>query len=213
MLATVTFGVVRGGHVAGDRSTNLRDARDAVANAAGFRITSIALAGQQATDAARKSSPPPASPAAPRSCSSTPPTARARLKANPWIAEATVLKLYPGRLHIAVTEREAFALWQKDGKVAVIAGDGTVLEPFVVAALRQAAAGGRRRRRNAGPRTSSRCSTAIRLVRDQVQRRGAGRRAALEPAAEERHRRAAAGGRRRDGARHAGRSSTATRSS
>jgi cell division protein FtsQ len=26
--------------------------------------------------------------------------ARARLKANPWIADATVLKLYPGRLQI-----------------------------------------------------------------------------------------------------------------
>ena len=28
--------------------------------------------------------------------------ARARLKANPWIADATVLKLYPDRLHITV---------------------------------------------------------------------------------------------------------------
>ena len=96
---------------------------------AGFRITSIALAGQRRLtreeildtagitgrssllflDAAE---------------------ARARLKANPWIAEATVLKLYPGRLHIAVTERDAFALWQRDGKVEVIADDGTVVEPY-----------------------------------------------------------------------------------
>ena len=57
--------------------------------------------------------------------------ARARLKTNPWIAEATVLKLYPGRLHIEVTERQAFALWQKDGKVAVVASDGTMVEPYV----------------------------------------------------------------------------------
>ena len=56
--------------------------------------------------------------------------ARTRLKANPWIAEATVLKLYPGRLHIAVTERDAFALWQRDGKVEVIADDGAVVEPY-----------------------------------------------------------------------------------
>jgi cell division protein FtsQ len=42
-----------------------------------------------------------------------------------------VLKLYPGRLHIAVTERQAFALWQKNGKVTVIADDGTVVEPYV----------------------------------------------------------------------------------
>jgi cell division protein FtsQ len=32
-----------------------------------------------------------------------------------------------------VTEREAFALWQKDGKVSVISSDGTVVEPFVSA--------------------------------------------------------------------------------
>src|SRR5208282_724246 len=57
--------------------------------------------------------------------------ARARLLANPWIADASVLKLYPDRLQIAVTERKAFALWQKDGRLNVIAADGTVLEPFV----------------------------------------------------------------------------------
>jgi cell division protein FtsQ len=57
--------------------------------------------------------------------------ARARLLANPWIADAAVLKLYPDRLQITVTERLAFALWQKDGRVSVIAQDGTVLEPFV----------------------------------------------------------------------------------
>ncbi len=50
---------------------------------------------------------------------------------NPWIAEATVLKLYPGRLRIEIKERKPFALWQKDGRVSLIAADGTVLEPFV----------------------------------------------------------------------------------
>ena len=58
--------------------------------------------------------------------------ARARLLANPWIAEATVQKLLPDRLAITITEREAFALWQKSGRVGVIAGDGTVLEPYVM---------------------------------------------------------------------------------
>jgi cell division protein FtsQ len=53
------------------------------------------------------------------------------LMANPWIADAAVLKLYPNRLQITITERQAFALWQKDGRVKVIAADGTVLEPFV----------------------------------------------------------------------------------
>ena len=39
-----------------------------------------------------------------------------------------MLKLYPGELQIGIKEREPFALWQKDGRVAVIADDGTVLE-------------------------------------------------------------------------------------
>jgi cell division protein FtsQ len=51
--------------------------------------------------------------------------------ANPWIADAAILKLYPDRLQITVTERQAFALWQEDGRLSVIAADGTVLEPFV----------------------------------------------------------------------------------
>jgi cell division protein FtsQ len=56
---------------------------------------------------------------------------RERLKGNPWIADATVLKLYPGRLQIHITERQPYALWQKDGRVSVIAEDGTVLEAYV----------------------------------------------------------------------------------
>jgi cell division protein FtsQ len=129
VLATAGFGVVRGDHIPAILD-EMRDWRDAAANAAGFRITSIAMAGQKELtreevltiagitgrtsllflDAAE---------------------ARARLKENPWIAEANVLKLFPSRLHITVTEREAFALWQKDGKVSVIAVDGTVVEPYV----------------------------------------------------------------------------------
>jgi cell division protein FtsQ len=35
------------------------------------------------------------------------------------------------RLQITVTEREAFALWQQQGKVQVIAADGTVLSAKV----------------------------------------------------------------------------------
>ncbi len=128
VLASVAYGTVRGGHVPVVMA-ELRDFRNSVANLAGFRITSIALAGQRRLtredildtagvtgrssllflDAAEM---------------------RARLKANPWIAEANVLKLYPSRLHIAITERDAFALWQRDGKVEVIAEDGTVVEPY-----------------------------------------------------------------------------------
>ena len=57
--------------------------------------------------------------------------ARTRLLTNPWVAEATVLKLYPGRLRIEIKERKAFALWQRDARISLIANDGTVLEPDV----------------------------------------------------------------------------------
>src|SRR5450759_2231810 len=129
LLASASYGAVIGGHVP-VIVAQVQDICDAAANSAGFRISEIALAGEHEVgreniltlagitdrssllflDAAR---------------------ARARLLTNPWIAEATVLKLYPGRLRIEITERRAFALWQKDGRVALIAADGTVLEPNV----------------------------------------------------------------------------------
>ena len=45
-IATAAFGVVRGGHIP-EVVDELRDWRDEAANAAGFRITSIAMAGQK----------------------------------------------------------------------------------------------------------------------------------------------------------------------
>ena len=85
-------------------STQVQDFADSAANSAGFRMTEIALTGEHQLsreeilalagitgrssllflDAAH---------------------ARARLLANPWIAEATVLKLYPDRLRIGIKER------------------------------------------------------------------------------------------------------------
>ena len=91
-----------------------------------------------------------------------PPSVRDKLKANPWIADATVLKLYPGQLQIDIVERSAFALWQQDGRLSVIADDGAVLEPYRVAPLHLAAAGGRQGRRNPRAGISWRCSRAIR---------------------------------------------------
>ncbi len=67
---------------------------------------------------------------------------RQRLMQLPLVKSARVLKLYPDHLVIAIEEREPNALWQRDGKVAVIAADGTVIDelnddrflglPFVV---------------------------------------------------------------------------------
>ena len=129
LLATLAYGIV-----VGDRmpaiTGGLKDARDAAANAAGFRIASIALSGERHVGREEILS----------AAGVTGTTsllffdveeARDRLKTNPWIADATVLKLYPDRLQIGIKEREAFALWQKAGRVSVVAGDGTELEPYV----------------------------------------------------------------------------------
>jgi cell division protein FtsQ len=107
-------------------AAQVQDICDTAANGLGFRIAEISLAGQHEVsreniialagitgrssllflDAAKT---------------------RARLLTDPWIADATVLKLYPSRLRIGIRERKPFALWQKDGLVSLIATDGTVL--------------------------------------------------------------------------------------
>jgi len=142
LLATGAYGIAKGGHVA-DIETFLKDAADSGANAMGMRIATVSLSGQ------RQVSREAIFAAAGVTDHSSllfldVADARARLEAIPWIAEATVRKLYPDRLQITVTEREAFALWQMQGKVTAIAADGTVLSdkieprlatlPFVVGA-------------------------------------------------------------------------------
>jgi len=62
---------------------------------------------------------------------------RERLRRHPWIADATILKLYPRELQVGIRERAPFALWQKERHIAVIADDGTVLEPYVPPSLVQ----------------------------------------------------------------------------
>jgi cell division protein FtsQ len=130
MLAgTLGYGAVAGGHVA-DVVSWLKDARDGAANTIGFRIAAVSLTGSK--EVSREEILTTAGVTGRASLLFLDAdAARARLLANPWIADAAVLKLYPDRLQITVTERLAFALWQKDGRVSVIAQGGTVLEPFV----------------------------------------------------------------------------------
>ena len=129
LVGSIGFGVVRGGHLA-EFTAALSDTRNAMANSAGFRITAVAINGRKqltqdevlAIGGVNGRSSLLFLDAA---------TVRDKLKANPWIGEATVLKLYPGQLQIDIVERTAFALWQNDGRLAVIADDGAVLEPYL----------------------------------------------------------------------------------
>jgi cell division protein FtsQ len=129
LAGALGYGVVKGQHIA-DLITWFKDARDTTANTVGFRIAAISLTGSK--EVSREEILTTAGVTGRASLLFLDAdAARTRLMANPWIGDAAVLKLYPDRLQITVTERQAFAIWQKDGRVSVIAADGTVLEPFV----------------------------------------------------------------------------------
>lgn len=129
LAGSAGFGVVKGGHLT-EVTTALSDARNAVANAAGFRIVGVAINGRKqltqdeilAIGGVNGRSSLLFLDAA---------VVRDKLMASPWIADATVLKFYPGSLQIDIAERQPFALWQEDGRVSVIAEDGAVLESYV----------------------------------------------------------------------------------
>lgn len=129
LLATVGFGVVRGNHI-DSVVAEFDDVRNALANTAGFRISAVNISGrQQLTQDEILALGGVTGRSSLVFLDAT--TVRDRLKRNPWIADATVLKFYPGRLQIDITERSAFAVWQQDGRLSVIADDGAVLEAFV----------------------------------------------------------------------------------
>src|ERR1700728_385985 len=129
LLGSAGFGIVKGGHLE-EFTTALSDSRNAMANSAGFRITTVGINGRKQLSQDEilaiggvngRSSLLFLDAAA----------VRDKLKANPWISDATGLKFYPGQLRIDIVERSAFALWQQDGRLSVIAEDGAVLEPYV----------------------------------------------------------------------------------
>lgn len=49
---------------------------------------------------------------------------------QPWIAQASVRKIYPGKLQITLKEREPFAIWQRGQVVSIVDRDGQVLDDF-----------------------------------------------------------------------------------
>jgi len=130
IVASTGYGAVRG-----DQARKIvdffKDVRDMGANVAGFNIAAVAITGER--HLSREEILVAAGVTGRASLLFLDVAdARARLLTNPWIADATVQKLLPDRLVISISERQAFALWQKAGRVGVIAGDGTVLEPYVL---------------------------------------------------------------------------------
>jgi cell division protein FtsQ len=112
-----------------------------VANLLGLRVETVTMTGQrELTDAELIAA------AGVTSTSSLPfldaEAARQGLEALPLVKSAAVHKLYPDTLAITVEERRPYALWQNDGKVMIVAADGTPIDemrdlrfarlPFVV---------------------------------------------------------------------------------
>jgi len=50
-----------------------------------------------------------------------------RLRTNGWVSSASVRKVYPGTLKIALTERQPLGLWQRGSLVSLIDSDGFVI--------------------------------------------------------------------------------------
>jgi len=122
----LALGTARGGHMPVVKEA-LTEAGDTVAYFAGFEIADAEVRGHNRL---RREQILEAAGITPRTSLVllNADVARDKLKTNPWIADAVVRKFYPNRIEIEVTERDAFALWQRNGKLAIVARDGTVLE-------------------------------------------------------------------------------------
>ncbi|NVK33755.1 MAG: FtsQ-type POTRA domain-containing protein [Rhodobacteraceae bacterium] len=118
LSVSIGYGLVLGGYA--------REVSDAMLTASGFGIEAVKLSGQreinefQILEALEIQD---GSSLALFDASS----ARERLMANPWVRNASVLKLYPGTLQIDIQEKLPYALWQRGDVVSIITADGEVI--------------------------------------------------------------------------------------
>lgn len=56
--------------------------------------------------------------------------ARSKLSRLPWVEDASVRKVYPGTIEIALKERQAFAIWQHGDDLSLIEKNGSVIAPL-----------------------------------------------------------------------------------
>ena len=61
--------------------------------------------------------------------------ARQRVLDLPWVKEVAIRKLYPGKLLVALKEKDAFAVWQHNDKLSVVQQDGELISPFGISDL------------------------------------------------------------------------------
>jgi len=127
-LAVVTaglgFGLVHGGHV-----TSGAQVADRLGRLAGLEIKRIKVDGSRHLSQAQLIDILDLEPGATMLAFDAS-RARRKLERTNWIAEAQVLKLYPGQILVRIRERQPFARWQIQGRYKVVDRTGVVLSPL-----------------------------------------------------------------------------------
>jgi cell division protein FtsQ len=126
LSGALAFSILSDGGHRTRRTAPLLPAADQVLSWTGLRIDQVAVSGQRLTsdtDIFDAIDMPSA-----RSLLTFDSTgARERIERLPWIATASVNRVFPGTLDIRVTEREPAALWQRGGHEYLIDATGRVL--------------------------------------------------------------------------------------
>ncbi len=113
IAGALVYGAVAGQHVS-EVLDWTKNARDLAANTLGFRIAAISLSGEK--EVSREEILTTAGVTGRASLLFLDAdAARQRLLANPWIADAAVLKLFPNRLQITITERTLLRCGRRTG--------------------------------------------------------------------------------------------------
>jgi cell division protein FtsQ len=117
-LATAVGGTVVGGHG--------MEVLSAVTAAAGFRIENVKITGQTETSEVDVLHALDIG-TYPSTLTLDLEDAKARIEKLPWVKQATLKKLFPGTVEIAVVERQPYALWQHDGRLSLIDNAGKAI--------------------------------------------------------------------------------------
>jgi cell division protein FtsQ len=135
LASTGVYGVVKGGHL--DKFyASLHDTADRAAQAVGFETANVIVEGAKRLrreDIMRIAGITENSTLFLIDAAST----RAKLLENPWVADAAVRKLYPGRLEIKIEEKKAYAVWQNKGEFSIVSRDGTVIDRITAGDMRK----------------------------------------------------------------------------
>ncbi len=126
--ATIGFGIVRGGHYEAFIAKN-GDPLHYVGRLFGFGVERVTITGLGDLSASEILATGGIDP-----YTSLPfldaEAVRARLSSIPLVKDASVRKVYPGTVEIALVEREGHALWQNHGEFFVVAADGAVIDRY-----------------------------------------------------------------------------------